>query len=371
MRGKNKRNHLLLILFFIILALGLGYALLTQDLKINGITTLKGGTWDIHFENVQVLDGSVVLSNGDSAATIDITDDTLVEYTVTLKEPGDYYEFTVDVVNAGTIDGMIGSIIKKYNGVEISSTNPLPVLVLYTVSYDDGDEIIPNHKLEVGDTETYKIRVEYNKDIDASEFSSMDQQITLSFGLNYVQADNSSSKRRDIIYIADSLSDTYLGQSWDSTNPFYTTPEAASSRMLSTLGTDKFYIKIVVKEGIITDGFIIFTITDQMAQADSNLTPGTYTLRGGGATFQNSCYQPDSVYYEDNKDILNTAFGASNCNESSVEFHCYSNGFSAFLTPYGSIHFYDPVGVRLPSCGVQQFGSHCDSLKTSCFDAGD
>ena len=131
-----------------LLGLGLGYSLLTQNLTINGITKVRGNDWNIHFDNVQINSNSVTLSTGDVAAAIDSNDNTLVNYTVTLNQPGDFYEFTVDAVNEGSVDGMIGAIVSKYNGDPIDEIeNPLPSYIGYSVTYSDGVAISNNHIL--------------------------------------------------------------------------------------------------------------------------------------------------------------------------------------------------------------------------------
>ena len=122
----KKRKKIIIITIVLLLTLSVGYALLSTQLKINGVSTIEATKWDVHFANVQVKPGSVGLSTGDVAAHINESDNTLVEYTITLNQPGDYYEFTVDAVNAGTIDGMIGNISTKINGIEVSDQNPLP-----------------------------------------------------------------------------------------------------------------------------------------------------------------------------------------------------------------------------------------------------
>ena len=158
---KRRKKNLIPILVLLLLGISLGYALLSQDLTISGTSKVKGNTWDIHFDNVVVNSNSVALSTGDSAAAINQNDDTLVEYTVTLNLPGDFYEFTVDAVNAGTVDGMIGTITSKLNNIVISTTNPLPDYLDYAFTYSDGTAIAPNHILAAGDTETYKVRLEF------------------------------------------------------------------------------------------------------------------------------------------------------------------------------------------------------------------
>ena len=88
---KKKRNMYLIIVFVTALLIGVGYAILNSSLNITGSTKIKDNIWDVHFENVNVTSGSV------SAPTPSISNGTNVTYTVTLNQPGDFYEFTVDV----------------------------------------------------------------------------------------------------------------------------------------------------------------------------------------------------------------------------------------------------------------------------------
>ncbi|MBR6949063.1 MAG: hypothetical protein IKH54_02645, partial [Bacilli bacterium] len=57
MRRLNKINKKLLII--LILFISIGFAYLTRDLSLSGISSIFRNTWDIHFENVQVKSGSV------------------------------------------------------------------------------------------------------------------------------------------------------------------------------------------------------------------------------------------------------------------------------------------------------------------------
>ena len=67
-------------------------------------------------------EGSVSGTSVTQAAQITGTNSNTVEYAVTLTNPRDYYEFTVDAKNEGTIDGMITGISNKVyeNNVEVT-----------------------------------------------------------------------------------------------------------------------------------------------------------------------------------------------------------------------------------------------------------
>ena len=184
--NKNKRKLNYMILIIMILVISIGYAILSTNLNIVGAGTINNPTWDIHWENVVVKTGSVSAST----PTID-TNQTTVNYTVTFTIPGEYYEFTVDAVNDGSIDGMVSVVSNKLNNVEIST---LPNYLEYKVTYEDGIDIAPNHLLEADSVETYKVHVGYKKDISVSDIPATPQTLNLSFSVTYVQSDDNAVK---------------------------------------------------------------------------------------------------------------------------------------------------------------------------------
>ena len=179
-----------LFLFILLCSLGIGYAFLRTELTINGTADFLDARWDIHFNNVVINPNSVELSAGNTAATIS-TSTTEVTYAVTLKEPGDFYEFTVDAVNSGSMDAMIDTISSKMGGVEITT---LPNYMEYYVTYSDGISLAANQYLKAGETETYKVHIGFKKDISASDLTGQVENKTLSFSVTYVQADNTAVK---------------------------------------------------------------------------------------------------------------------------------------------------------------------------------
>ena len=201
-RKKNKQKKLLLLLI-LVLTISVGYAALATTIKINGTSTVKGQNWSVYWDHIVPTEGSVTGDNVTTAPTTSGTDTTEVEFAVTLPEPGDFYEFEIDAVNAGTIDAMIASngILKKaYSDANYTQEVTLPDVVRYTVTYSDGTEIEPNHLLakKSGNTptkETYKVRVEYRNDseINPSDLDSEnDRQYYFKFAVEYVQADSNA-----------------------------------------------------------------------------------------------------------------------------------------------------------------------------------
>ncbi len=184
---KNKRKYLYMFLVLLLFSLMIGYAFLTTNLSINGISNVVHSSWDIHFENIVIQPNSVSLLDGDSAAHL--TSTTSVSYTVTLSKPGDFYDFTVDVKNDGTIDAMIESVSSKMNGVEIVS---LPAYLEYSVTYGRNAPIEAHQLLSAGDKVTYYVHVGYKEDINPSDLPSENVTNIFHFEVVYVQADDSA-----------------------------------------------------------------------------------------------------------------------------------------------------------------------------------
>ncbi len=176
-RFNSKANSMVLFLFAVVLLIGVGFAYLNTTLSIGGVVNVENSSWDIHFENV-------VVSNGSVAATTQptISNNTTVSFGVILENPGDFYEFTVDVVNDGTYDAKIDSI------------DILPVLTsvqqeyfAYTVKYVNGAAIQIDDALNAGDQETIKIRIEYLVNADTSLYPDEDIDFDFSVSLDYLQ----------------------------------------------------------------------------------------------------------------------------------------------------------------------------------------
>ena len=172
---RNKKSFI----FLLILCLGVGFAFLSTQLNITGNTSVSGNKWSVYFTNVEITEGSV---DATVEPTTTGTTTTSLEYTVLLDKPGDYYEFTVDAVNAGTIDAMIDSINLTSLDTDVAK------YLNYTATYSYGVTLESNDILEKNSTETYKVRVEFKKNIEASDLSEEGINLNLTFGVNYVQS---------------------------------------------------------------------------------------------------------------------------------------------------------------------------------------
>ena len=97
----------LCLILVCVFTLTIAYAALNAVLTIQGTAQVTSADWDIHLANPKV-------TNGSATTTVpSIKTSSTVEFSTTLNMPGDFYEFTIDVVNAGSIDAMIENVVKN------------------------------------------------------------------------------------------------------------------------------------------------------------------------------------------------------------------------------------------------------------------
>ena len=193
---KNKKRLYFTLLFLLAISIGVGYAYLTSNLKINGTTKISKNTWDIHFQDVTMINNTVSAANPTLTSS-----NTVVTFSPTLKTPGDEYSFSVKVVNAGSIDAMLSEVVKT--GVSTTQAK----YTEFSVTYLDGTEINVKDKLGAGKSLPLKVVVRYKDDITAADLPSSDQTLSLSMTLTYVQADSSANE----VTVAES----FATDSWD------------------------------------------------------------------------------------------------------------------------------------------------------------
>ncbi len=207
-RYNPKRSFLFLFLFLFLVSFTIGYAFLTQTLSIEGSSTLVGATWDIHFDNLVVTTGSVTAT---TEATI--TTPTSVTFSAQLENPGDFYEFNVDVVNEGTMNAMIDSI------------QVLPILTAeqqeyleYQITYSDGSPILVYQRLNAGTQESLKVRFGYKAGLDSSLYPIEDQELTINFEVVYVQENDDAIDVEHVFSLYNTLASASVMDNINSTN---------------------------------------------------------------------------------------------------------------------------------------------------------
>ena len=161
MKNNNKKRNKIILLVVILLGLSIGFAVLSTTLKINGLAGIKKNSWRVYWSNAQIVTGSVTTNlptitqdSGDPVNTKAI-------WNTTFTEPGQYYGFTIDATNAGTLD----AIIEEIQTTTTPST--LPEYITYSVTYADGSPLQPNDLLPKANgntptTKKYRVMVVYD-----------------------------------------------------------------------------------------------------------------------------------------------------------------------------------------------------------------
>ena len=376
---KNDKNKKILIVLLLVLLIGIGYAALVSNLNINGYANMKSNYFDIHFDNVTYNEENVIINtlNGEYNATIDPNDNTVVNYSVALSKPGDLYEFNVDAVNNGTMEGEIAEIIStlKINNaepivIEEDGSN-LPDYLEYNLTYLDGTKIEGNQTLESGERVTYKVRLKFKEDIEPED---LPQEVkVLAFGMR------SMFRQAPKMAAAPAPEPEPIGHytvnSWHNIgdiiqdDPFdRSTPQEAMSDWKEITCSDGFYYPFYLKHILndnneIIESYIGFIINDEIknewlescgdyseCSAISNLVNGVYTIKGGdsGESYAknvetikkayNYSVQPDICSFDDN----NNQFWCGNYGTWSVtvgmsgDVNAYSNGYHCDVSEYGN-----------------------------------
>ena len=131
---------LTIILIFSLLTINFIYTIRKQVFDSSYI-------WNINFSNLKVSEGS-------KEGNISLKDD-CVSLQVELAEENEYYEFTLDVSNNGTLDAKVGDI-------NLDVKNDRNILN-YSLTYLDDKNIQKNDLLRSGETKTIRFITQFKK----------------------------------------------------------------------------------------------------------------------------------------------------------------------------------------------------------------
>lgn len=175
---KNKRFYIIIIFFMTLLFISVGYSYLSTPVSIKGTSSIAKNTWDIHYENV------VIKSDSNISVYPSINySKNLVSFSVTLNQPGDIYHFTIDIVNAGTINAMVNLFTKT------NLTSTQQEYLDFSVKYSSGQNINQNNLLSANSRKTIDVYLKYK---EGTGGVPQEENLTLSFNLNYTQADENA-----------------------------------------------------------------------------------------------------------------------------------------------------------------------------------
>ena len=155
------------------------YALLQSTLNIGGTGKIGGMDWDIHFENLS----EPPTITGKAGATVKEFKATLFKFAVELYQPLDAVEYTFDVVNEGSLDASLGSIV-LIGEEELND-------ITYTLTDQDGNSLKIGDVLKSGEKKNLKLVVSYDDVNSITNSNDIDSEIGVT--LVYVQYDEEAS----------------------------------------------------------------------------------------------------------------------------------------------------------------------------------
>ena len=205
MRKLNKQKNVkfIVLITLVLMLMSVGYASLNTNLKIIGTAHIAKTVWSVHFSNIVPSSNNNVVQVA-TAPTASGNTTAELNWAVSLDTPGQVYQFTVDVVNDGTLDAMIETAAEDL--LTEGLTTAQKKYLNCTITYINGTEIEQNDRLAAGETKTLKIRLEVKPDATAEDLPQSAETISLSYDINYIRADASAvTKETSILGIGDSV----------------------------------------------------------------------------------------------------------------------------------------------------------------------
>lgn len=197
-KGRNIKVLSLAALIVAVLGLTVAFAALSQQLTINGQATVDAATWDIHFANLSepVLTGGAQVV---TAPTIQENSTAIKTFELKLTKPGDSVKYTFDVVNAGSIDATLATVVPERlqpvcTGTGAAKTedenivcngNHLTYKLTYTAT---GEAVKATDELNHGETKNLTLELSFDITQNGALTIANDVQISaLDITLNYAQ----------------------------------------------------------------------------------------------------------------------------------------------------------------------------------------
>lgn len=185
-KKRSIQNTLIIALGIAITCLSVVYAAYDTNLAITGQTTIRKANWNVHLENPQKTANTSPAIQESIPLSLD-EDGLELSFAASLN-PGETYEFTVDVKNSGTFDAKLSSykLAAKENGNPVAITDGTNA---YTDNYLQYEVlgVSQDEELLSGQTSTKTIRITALNDPTGL---TEDKVYEFTFNMQYVQKGN-------------------------------------------------------------------------------------------------------------------------------------------------------------------------------------
>ena len=172
MRDRKKRNIIIGVLCCVLVAMGIGYAILSQTLNISGVANMKGD-WNVKITNMELISTTGMAKELEKSFT-----DTTATFKGEMYIPGDSAEYKITVTNAGNIDAKLASVSQSIEN-EVSD-------IKFTNTALEG------RILKSGESYEFNVKAKFND--EATSIPDKSKIPTYTITLQYVQYD------RDKVY---------------------------------------------------------------------------------------------------------------------------------------------------------------------------
>ncbi len=187
MKNQRKEKRIILFLLIGVILMTVGFATFSGELNISGDVTVKSNKWEVGFDIASYTETTG--EKATAASNKNITSDSYT-FAVELDEPTKFYEATVNVKNAGTLNAKVtGITMEAKKGNDVFLTEEEKQYFSYTVTYrgqtytsSTGAIALP---LGPGESEPLTVRVDYLLPESSDQLPTADEIISVSGKLEY------------------------------------------------------------------------------------------------------------------------------------------------------------------------------------------
>ena len=169
----NNKKVLIVLLIILLLIIAVGYAVFSETLTIQGTANAKG-TFDLEFQNAEIVK-NIGANEEKTTAEISADKNTLTVNVADLEYPGAGVEFSVDIVNVGTMPAEVHAVTPN----NITGSDKIKVTGLEGIK-------VGHPKIEVGDRCNIHFTVEWP--YDSGEILEDESSISFGLQIEYTQS---------------------------------------------------------------------------------------------------------------------------------------------------------------------------------------
>lgn len=146
MNSERRHKNIVIVLLCTIIALmGIGFATLRSEIKIEGGAALSN-TWNVQITNIEVVNSSPTANAGDPTFN-----STAANFNATLSAPGDFVTYKITVTNSGSINAVLSAVDEGFESLETDA-------IAYVLAEENP---ALNSKLASGATHTFVVTATY------------------------------------------------------------------------------------------------------------------------------------------------------------------------------------------------------------------